>query len=62
MEAKVSSSGQTRIAWPNQYPHVVTWKKIIEKCHFVGRIIIPVVVIAFMITYWMYAATVYNRG
>ncbi len=62
MEAKASSSGQSRIGWPDQYPHVAIWKRIIDKCHFIGRIIIPVLAIAFMITYWIYAVTVYNRG
>ncbi len=61
MDAKISSSGKTRVAWPNQYPQVVFWKNIISKCHFAGRIIIPVMAIAFMISYWTYAVAVYSK-
>ncbi len=57
----MDSSSVTKVAWSSQHPQVILWKGIIEKCHLVGRLLMPVVVTVFMIIYWTYAVLVYNR-
>ncbi len=62
MEATKNSSEVARVAWSMQHPQVAFWKKIIGKCYFTGRIIMPVLIIIFMIIYWTYAVAVYNKN